>query len=331
MNTTTATLVKRLERDQANKAQAREALVAVLNALKNNEQRTTAIKHLSSSQRNRLKSYASLNNLSSIDDVFASLEESPEKIEEVANYIFTISSRQSDGEKNFHEDLNNVISSQTAIFDQNSSLAIKLPGTFLARGWKGADWKGLDFMVSSFGVTELFAHKCNNGSGGSQTLGQQELMRLVQRSSPFDANNAPEYDDEDDHRPEKVEVFFRDGLTKTYGQTVNTIVVAVIQDGVGRQRDIEEMQRMALPSIYAGNPLIVFGGTREEYFRVRPLIFITVLGWNFFNESQQEELMSYITEFSKQYPQGFHGFYGNTETPWDLLTPPTKSNSIKEA
>lgn len=319
MSTLNAIQTLRVERDGANKQQARDALALAVAALAEGQSRAKALKHLNYSQRKKLASYAGRESLDS-EQVLRAIGAHPNKLDEVAEAVYTHAARQSDGERNFHEDLSKTVMEQSCVYDSNGSLVHKLPGGFLNCGWKGAHWKGLDFLVSSFGVAELFAHKCNNGQGGAQTLSQQELMRLVQRASPYE-EGAPEYDDPADHRPEAIEIFFREGVANFTRAPVQAVIVAAIQDGNGRTSDLEALRLMAQPSLYAGSPLLVFGGTREEYWRVRPLMFILTRGWDAFTPAQQEELAVYVAEFAQTYPDGFHGFYGNPHAPWEVLEP----------
>lgn len=268
-------------------------------------------------ERKRLKSYAQRHG-KQVGEIFVHLVEGSLTIGELAEGIFTDAGRQSDGEKHFHNELVRVVNEQNALRDGNGSLVHKLPGGFLNNGPTGSNWKGLDFHISSFGIHELISHKYTNGKGGSQTNSNHELLRLVTASSPYTPKAEIKGDWPQHHYPEAVEVYLR-GKLAVGGASVNGIILAGIQDGVGRVKDIELMQKIAQASLYQGSPLVVFAGSREQYFLARPLLFILTRGWNSFTTQQQEELIEQVGKFYAQYPQGLAGLYANPSTPWEVL------------
>lgn len=301
-----------------NKNQAVVVLGQCVEVLRGGGAKKQALGKLNANQRKRLNNFAKRHGVD-VDQILAGMLDGTYTIGEIAEATFTDSGRQSDGEKHFHSAYRDAIGEQTALLDAQACFLSKLPGGFLSNGPTGSNWKGLDFHLCSFSIHELVSHKYTNGSGGSQTNSNNELMRLAAACSPYNEQALIQGDWEVHHFPHTVEQYFRKELEQFSGQEVHGIILAVIQDGVGREKDLDLMRRMAQSSMYQGSPLIVFAGNREQYFLSRPLLFILMKGWESFSEAQQIQLRLSVEKFHQVYPQGFGGLKANPEKPWEVL------------
>lgn len=267
----------RIAANAQNKAKALGVVAQCAKLLREGGTHKAALALLSRDERKRLGNYAARHGVA-VSEVLDRLAQGVLSQGELAEAIFTDAGRQSDGEKHFHNALVKAVNEQVALLDPNGSFVRKLPGGFLNNGPTGSYWKGLDFHVSSYGIHELTSHKYTNGSGGSQTNSNHELQRLVSAATPYNPELELEGDWPQHHYPEPVEVYFRGKLAKFTGGDVNGIILAAIQDGVGRAKDIELMRKLARASLYQGSPLVVFAGNRDEYFLARPLLYHLAAG-----------------------------------------------------
>lgn len=309
---------ERILANAENKKQALLALGQCLDVVRNGGTKKQALSKLNANQRKRLGNFAKRHGVD-VEAILLGMEDGTYTTGEVAEATFTESGRQSDGEKHFHGAYLRILSEQPALLDPQASMLNKLPGGFLSSGPSGANWKGLDFHVCSFSIHELTSHKYTNGRGGAQTNSNNELLRLAMACSPYNEKAGIEGDMESLHYPHTVEQEFRKQLEGYSRQQVHSIILATIQDGVGREKDIELMRTMAQASLYQGSPLVVFAGNREQYFLARPLLFILTKGWESFSEQQKEMLMGHVLEFYTAYPNGLGGLYGNPSQPWEVL------------
>lgn len=309
---------ERILANAENKKQALSALGQCLDVIGAGGTKRQALAKLNANQRKRLGNFAKRCGVE-VEQILLGMRDGTYTIGEVAEATFTDSGRQSDGERHFHNAYRRAVSEQVALLDSQASVLGKLPGGFLCNGPAGSNWKGLDFHICSFSIHELVSHKYTNGRGGAQTNSNNELLRLAAACSPYNEKANIEGDWDVHHFPDTVEQYFRKQLEARLGQQVQGIVLALIQDGMGREKDIELMRTMAQASLYQGSPLVVFAGNREQYFLARPLLFILTKGWESFSEQQKEMLMGHVLEFYTAYPNGLGGLYGNPSQPWEVL------------
>jgi hypothetical protein len=216
------------------------------------------------------------------------------RLDDLAVSIAPLASRQNLGEK---MSLSRLQTDLSATFFVD-------PIRALPRGGRGAFIacpdiaKSLDFAGMVGQTAYVIAQKCSNNSGGSQAMSQSELERMAMAAT-FPATR---YDGFILRSPERV-------LSRIASAfKCERAVFVLLQDGDGRQSDIEGLQEMcAHANLLDG--LFVFADTTENFILMQPLIHAHAMGGvEALSAGQQAVYEDAVVQFRQKFPQGHNGF-----------------------
>lgn len=228
----------------------------------------------------------------SAEDVLAEISLDAHRIQDLAAVIAPSANRQGLGEKGSLAQLQSGLS---ATFFQSPVIQASGKNAFKACPDIA---KSVNFTGIAGSVAYVIAHKCSNNAGGSQTSAHDELERMAL------ASTFPEgrYDGFVLRSPERVLSRMSAHFHKDSG------VLALLQDGRGREADIARVQKICARQNHLSK-LYVVCDTTENFILMQPLIHAAVVGLDLLTAGQRVVYQEAVSAFTRKFPQGHNGFY----------------------
>lgn len=226
--------------------------------------------------------------------VLLEISQDARRLEDLAVALAPVPSRQSAGAKRCLEELQTRLS---ATFFPSPVLRLPRQGDDVFVACPDVA-RSAEFFGLAGDVAYLFWHKCSNLSGGSQFMSHSELERIA-LAATFPAGR---YDGFVLRSPERV----LSRITHAFG--VSRAVLVLLQDGRGREEDMDRLRAIAAPE-HQLPTLGVCADTTENFLLLQPLVHARVVGGpDNLSSGQRSTWEDACQAFRLRFPEGHNGY-----------------------